>query len=500
MAKIDNIEKSNESNLLWVPIADAVDTFLKRRAGGCEGYERTWRLVHVWEAISTTLSNVAVARLREIDSAKNIYRKCREHLFGRSWNALSKSFDNYQGALDGSAVRRLEILNALSNDESTNSPYLASLRTFLRSPSINLSQLILAWARVCEVPDDVQASGNTQVREAMRHVNVFRNRFAHIPFPYDGLDEIADALEDVTEQLFCSEPRPWQSFPDERLESPLIGAFQWKDRFLRGSMPFRSPNQVDGIQCVFPAIPKKNIDPEIWNCEPFIFIDSMIRPHILTRLLSQSAGRWEYTRFRAEANSVIQKEEPKWLGLLPVPAEAEYRTAESVNEDNEEVKMVSTLTQNTDTTNLPTSLEVRPVNDFEEALRQIRNEEYEPAIHYFSKLVNIRPEYHVGWLRLGHAQRELAVRIRASDPEKAKELFNESIKSLTNATKHIDPDRIAQALYERSKTHYHWGRFTRDPALLNKALDDVEQAYTINADTTYLSWIDYLKRSVPTLS
>lgn len=496
MAKLDNIEKANENNFLWVPIADAVDTFLKRRAGGCEGYERTWRLIHVWEAISTTLSNVSVARLRDIDSEKQLYRKCREHLYGRSWNAMSKSFDKYQGALDGSAVRRLEILTAISNDESTDSLFLSSLRTFLRSPSINLSRLVLAWARVCEVPDDVQASENTQVRDAMRHINGFRNRFAHIPFPYDGLDEIADALEEVTEQLFTIDPKPWQSFPDERLESPLMGAIHWRDRFLRGSMHFRSPNQNEGISCVFPAIPKKNILPEIWNCQPFIFIDSMIRPHILTRLLSQSAGRWEYTRFRAEANSVIQKEEPQWLSLLPTPTELEYQTVESVNEDNEEAKLVATLTHSTEVGDLPASIETRSVNDFEEALRQIRNEEYEPAINYFAKLVNIRPEYHVGWLRLGHAQREFAVRIQVSNPEQAKKLFSESIKSLTTAANHIDSNRIAQALYERSKANYHWGRLTGDEAILRQSLDDVEQAYTIVDDTTYVSWIDYLKRNV----
>jgi tetratricopeptide (TPR) repeat protein len=410
---------------------------------------------------------------------------------------LSKSFDSYQGALDGSAVRRLDILIALTSHEITDSLYLSSLRAFLLSSSINLSRLVLAWARVCEVPEDVETSSDVQVRDAMRHINVFRNRFAHIPFPYDGLEEIADALEDVTEQLFSIEPRPWQGFPDERVESPLIGAIHWRDRLLRGSMPFRAQSQTMATMCVFPATPKKNIPSETWDCQPFIFIDSMIRPHILTRLLSQSAGRWEYTRFRAEANSVIQKEEPEWLGLLPIPTEAEYRTAESVNEDREEANLVATLTHGAEIGDIPASIETRPANDFEEALRQIRNEEYEPAINYFAKLVKMRPEYHIGWLRLGHAQRELAMRIRGNNREKAQELLAESVDSLTNATKHIDPNRIAQALYERSKTLYHWGRSTGDVTTLSKALSDAEQAFAKGADATYESWIDYLKRNVP---
>ena len=118
------LRKLNENNLLWVPIADAVGTFLRRRAGSCEGYERTWRLIHMWEAIATTLSNISVARLRDVDSAKHIYRKCREHLYGRSWNALSKSFDSYQGALDGSAVRRLLKMKVRMCEEMKDKSYL----------------------------------------------------------------------------------------------------------------------------------------------------------------------------------------------------------------------------------------------------------------------------------------------------------------------------------------------------------------------------------------
>ena len=404
--KIDNIEKANENNLLWVPIADAVDTFLKRRVGECEDYERIWRLIHVWEAIATTLSNLAVARLRDLDSAKHIYRKCREHLYGRSWNAISKTFDIYQGALEGSAVRRLDILMALASHENAESAYLTSLRTFLLASPIDLSRLVVAWARVCEVPEDARTAKDAQVRDAMRHINVFRNRFAHIPFPYDGLEDIADALEHVTEQLFSIDPRPWQSFPDARTENPLIGAIHWRDRLLRGSTYSRAQTQTSEAFCVFPAIPKKNTAPETWNCQPFIFIDSMIRPQILTRLLS-SVGRWEYTRFRAEANSVTQKEEPQWLSLLPIPTEDEYRTTESVKEDKEEAKLVAAFSQTSGTSDLSVSNGVRTANDFEEALRQIRNEEYEPAIEYFARLVKARPEYHVGWLRLGHAQREI---------------------------------------------------------------------------------------------
>lgn len=500
MTELINVEKANENNLLWPPIADALDTFLKRRTSGGEGYEKTWRLIHVWEAIVTTLSELGMARLREEDTdyTKQIYRKCREHLYGRSWDLISKSFNTYQGALDGSAMRRLDILMELSSNEASqmNSPFLKSLYKFLISPSIDLSYLIAAWARVCEVPDDSRNSGKNQVRNAMKQVNTFRNRFAHVPFPYDGLDEIADALENVTEQLFSIEPMPWQIFPDERIESPLTGAIHWKDRYLRGNMPFKAESYTSNPVCVFPAKKKKVSTAESWNCQPFIYIDSMVRPYILTRLLSHSSGRWEFTRFRAEANSVIQKDEPGWLEILPIPIEAEYRTAESSTEDKQEADLIATLSNASENSRSEIT-ETRSTNEFEEALRQIRNSEYEPAIDYFSRLVEARPEYHVGWLRLGHAQRELAVRMRVNNPEKAKNLFAESTESLTKASSHLDPNRGAQALYECSKTYYHWGRFINNYDYLGKALENAETAYALSPDTSYETWIDYLKRNAP---
>lgn len=496
MADLVNIEKANDNNLLWPPIADAMDTFLKRRTCGGEGYERTWRLIHVWEAIGATLSGVAVARLRQMD-AKNLYRKCREHLYGRSWNSLSKSFDTYQGALDGSAMKRLDTLMELASNEASqlDSRFLKSLHNFLTSQSIDISRLVSAWARVCEVPSDAQVSGNIQVRNAMRHINTFRNRFAHIPFPYDGLDDIAERLEDVTEQLFSVEPKPWQFFPDERVESPLIGAIHWRDRLLRGSMPFKAQSTVEEPTCVFPGKPKTAHDQETWAGQPFIFIDSMIRPYVLTRLLSQSSGKWEYTRFRAEANSVIQKEQPKWLELISIPSEPEYRTQESSSEDEQEANIIATISISPKA--IDTSTDSRPINEFEEALRQIRNGEYEPAIDYFYRLVSLRPEYHVGWLRLGHAQRELAVRMRISDPQKAVELFQASVKSLQAASAHVDPSRGAQALYECSKSYYHWGRFVNSFDCLRKAIENAEQAYALSPDTSYETWIEYIKRNTP---
>ena len=44
---------------------------------------------------------------------------------------------------------------------------------------------------------------------------------------------------------------------------------------------------------------------------------------VLTRLISEANGVWEYTRFLAERNSVIRDERPEYLVTLPAPAATE---------------------------------------------------------------------------------------------------------------------------------------------------------------------------------
>lgn len=67
MNAITNLERANETNLLWPPIAEAVDAYLKRKDGNADGYERTWRLVHIWEAVTLTLGAAAATRVRHPD-------------------------------------------------------------------------------------------------------------------------------------------------------------------------------------------------------------------------------------------------------------------------------------------------------------------------------------------------------------------------------------------------------------------------------------------------
>jgi hypothetical protein len=76
----------------------------------------------------------------------------------------------------------------------------------------------------------------------------------------------------------------------------------------------------------------------------------------------------------------------------------------------------------------------------------------------FEELVRRTPSYHLGWLRLGHAQLELAMRKRHADSAAALDPLNESVDALTRAAEHSDRPWQAQALYEPSKAYYHRGR------------------------------------------
>lgn len=490
---LTNLEKSAESNVLWPPIADAIGTFVRRRAIGADGYELTWRLIHVWEAIAATLTAAITSRLRSVTGLGPSFLRAREHMHGRTWDPLSGTFKRSQAVLDGSATRRIDLLWELDSIDPTASRFLVSAKTFLKMSGLNLRALVSSWKQICDVPQDAASADQFTVREALRHVNSFRNRFAHVPFPYDEMGDLAAALSDVTEQLFSLDPKPWQSFPDDRPESPLNGCIECAGRRLRGKLePQLCESDGDAPRFVFPAMPAKPADyRESWDAAPFVHVDSMFRPSILTRLVSESNGVWEYTRFLAERNSVIRYECPAYLVALAPPAASEYPAP--IEEEEQEEAVVPAATPSVDG-HPPAGAD----DAFGRALRDIANEDYEPAISFFRELVRRTPSYHIGWLRLGHAQRELALRKRYTDPTAALDLLNKSVDALTKATEHSHRPRQAQALYERSKAYYHRGR---DPSAgdgagrdVTLALRDAEEAYAITPDTKYETWIAYLQQ------
>lgn len=513
---LPNIEKSAESNTLWPPIADAIGTFIRRRSAQADGYELTWRIIHVWEAVATVLTSAAASRLRTLAGATNAFLRCREHLHGRTWDPLSRTFNRFQGALDGSATRRIDLLWDLDNVKAPGSRFLDSTKQFLKTNGLQLRALVDSWKQICDVPAEVIGSDQFTVREALRHVNTFRNRFAHVPFPYDEMTQLSATLAEVTEQLFSLDPKPWQCFPDERLESPLNGAIEYRSRRLRGKLEPQICDMSDTEpHFVYPAmLAKKNAVNlvenavnlvEKWEAAPFLSVDSMFRPSILTRLISEANGVWEYTRFFAERNSVVRDERPDYLPKLQQPAANEY----PVPDEEEQEEQVATSTTTTPPTPGPDQGSVEPSpaqpmveNDFGRALRQIANYEYEPAIAYFQTLVQTRPNYHIGWLRLGHAQRELAMRKRGIEDSEAKNLFSRSIEALTNAAKHSHLPRQAEALYERSKAHYHCGRIDSSSDVNGgwmQAMQDAEEAFKVSPETKYETWIGFLKQHRPAL-
>lgn len=489
MTNLINIEKSAAYNTLWPPIADALSTYIRRRSAGADGYELTWRLIHVWEATTAVLSGAVTTRLRDLGTeGSGAYLTCREHLHGRTLDPLSKTFKNSQGALDGSANRRLELLLSVDSLDKVESAFLQSVKQFLQSKGVDLRPLVTSWQQICDVPPDA-SNQNLRVYDVFKHVNTFRNRFAHVPFPYDEVAKVAETLALVTEQLFTIEPFPWQIFSDGRLHSPLHGAIVYRSRKLIGSLPptetTHQATEPEEPHFLFPGTTTKNDqhEAEMWMSRPFLFVDSMFRPSVLTRLISEANGVWEYTRFLAERNSVVRQERHSYLASLPVPSSVDYPPSPDEQEDEAQEALEKAALDTAPSSPAASNRD----QDFERALRDIANEEYEPAIKFFQDLVEKRPDYHIAWLRLGYALREHAMRIRFSEPEAAKLLFDRSIDALTRATQHRSLAWEAQALYERSKSRYH----TED---LAQALQDAQAAYAKTKEPKYQSWITYVSQ------
>ncbi len=478
MKETPNIDLASSSGFLWPPIGDALDTFLRRRHSGAEAYERVWRLIHVWEATEITLAVAAIAKLLESEPAGSTCRRAREFFYGVSWNQVTRSFNESQGAAAGSIDQWINIIEEVCKADLRTGLFLPALRRLVEAEAVHFRALALAWGRACDYPDELlnEQDEPFRVRQAMRYVNALRNRIAHVPFPFDALGELADTLEAATEELFSVAPTP-SSHEKGGESSALTGAFRAGRCFLRGSQAPRwlTESQGDSVAFVFPCV-EKAASIESWLAQSFVYLDPMKRPHVLTRVKGFDVA--EYTRFRAEANALVVQADSGIDFKLPRPALREYQA-------EEEIAAVQ-----------PQDAEAAISK--EEAIEAIRLEDYDKAIPYFERLVIDRPDYHVGWLRLGHAKREKAVRLAPNDRPAAVDLLIEASRATERGVGHRDPEYQALAHYEASKVYYHLSRLERGQLSYGEQTRrHARDAVALSPELKYQTWLQYVERWVP---
>lgn len=429
----------------------------------------------MWEATEITLAVVAISRVRQQAGTAELLRRQREFFYGKFWDPVTQSFNSQQGAADGSVDGWINILDEVAKADNFEGRYLPALNQFLKASGIEMQSLLSAWAKACDVPPDFPAQGAVEVRAAMRYVNSFRNRFAHVPFPHDPLAEVSNALEAATENLFTIPPLP-ASHEKVGQSSPLTGAFRRGRCFFHGSqLHSLTEGPTEELEFVFPCR-KYGEQLESWAAGPTVHIDSMMRPHILTRV--KGLDVCEYTRFRAEANAVLVLPETGMAAWLPDPSKADYQPEKEL------------------TPEVPTARQGEPM--MSDAIEAIRSGEYDTAISFFERLSQKKPDYHVGWLRLGRARREKAVRMAAEQRDQALGLLLAAADDLRRAGEHIDLDYQALAHYERSKAFFHLARLEPgDEESRKLSHEEADMAYALSTDKKHQTWRDYLQTWAP---
>jgi hypothetical protein len=454
-------------------------------ASAADHYELIWRLIHICECTVITLASASISRLREMDKNQE-FLKLRERCYGITWNSTEASLEKGLGALDGSIDKWIEIIQYVSGLDIVDSRFLSALRTFLVGPAgcsssdlqshcIDLAPLARAWSRACDVPPSV-VPDKASVKDTIQAINSLRNRFAHVPFPYDQLQDIYRELETCTFRFFEIPPTAANE------ESPLSGSFASKDSILRGPGYRHTPDNWTPVECET-FVWGKNTEQELWDARPFVFLDKMMRPYLLSRLKNE-AGSWEYTRYLAEANAVYGLNSPDLLKLLPRPEEADYRKDEPPPKQAVEIVGESHAAETTAASR-------------EEAFAAVRRRDFEPAIAFWKTEVQQRPFYHSGWQRLGFAQREYGVDLTDSASERAEQLLRDSIVSFNHAVEHSDPQYKAEAYYNRSKAHWRLWRLVGDKQEFEHAVEDAQTAASQFYDHRFISWSEFLKENVP---
>lgn len=489
MSKTPALVVAHRQNQLWPSIHAASDVYLRRRGCGAEPYELIWRLLHIWECCVITLASAAAARIHSIDDLAELDRTIREKCFGVSRNDLIGKLERQGfGALDGSVDRWVEILSLASNLPLGKSPFLDAVIHFLNGSHppendgstkaaalIDLGPFVTAWRGACDVPSSLP-SGPVEPKAAMRVVNSFRNRFAHVPFPYDRLDEIYRQLEPATFQLF--ECQPLGS------GAALLGGVRYRGHLVVGSShsPDAFDDTAEDLRYVFGYTKKE--PGEDWSAKPFVHIDAMMRPYVLTRLRDEE-GAWEYTRYLAESNAVMLLTDPTLLTSFPRPAESEYPPLPSPPPVIKPIPVGP----------VPKGTPVTPavVTTSEDVARALHIRDFAQAIPYLEQVVAERPRYHSGWLRLGIARREKAVDLIEADHRKeAEAMLREAVTAFEKASQHAESWGRADALYNLSKAEYRLWQVTVDLTHAMCARQRADEAYALSPDERYATWVEYL--------
>jgi len=366
----------------------------------------------------------------------------------------------------------IEILEYVSTIDANDSCYLTSLKHFLNGRScpdgedsittIDLTSFMSAWARACDIPSGLSRDKVT-IKNALKVVNSFRNRLAHVPFPYDPISDVYRGLESCTEQLFSAYPKPTSE------NGTLSGSIGYRGQVIKGSTPLQSPlaEPLDSAVFIF-GFKDKGLWTEKWDANLFIHIDTMLRPYILTRL-RDDAGLWEYTRYLAESNAVVTIQKPDYLEQLPIPSERDYLS----ESEGEPSVIESTLVAKEGTETEVSEHEELVVKSMGDANWAIRTRMFAPAIKFLEELLENRQDYHVGWLRLGHAKREFAVDLHiqsgTDDTDHMPEirgLLESSLNDFCKAKGHISAPYRAEAHYHASKSYLRLWQYFKDESFL----------------------------------
>ena len=483
MDNSDPIANAHRQNQLWPSIHSAVEVLHRCTVAKAGAYELIWRLIHIWEATVITLASAGATRLKSEDVDSDAFRGARERLFGMALDDAGQVVKTGPGALDGSIDQWIEILNQIAKlPLRSEDQFLGRLQRFLtttgaeqsQKASVNLDPLVRSWGAACDVTGI--RSEPVPALEAMKAINTFRNRFAHVPFPYDQVDNLHIALESATSELFAI------STGGAGPDSPLNGTFVASGAGSKGGAFGTIVDQDSGREPRFAVGGKKWLPSEIWGASPFLESDEMMRWYLLTRL-KNSEGVWEYTRYLAESNAVIERNDPDLLDVLRRPTNDEYPDLDSEADGLSDV---------------PDSPPTERQASMATALTALRDRKFSQAIPLLREYLEHRPDYHIGWSRLGYCLREQAVEeASAGNVDKSLKMLAKAEFAFTTAHDHRDLYYQADALYQRSKTHWRTWMVARGDERgsgeLEKAMSDARAATDAWDDSKFASWLEFLE-------
>lgn len=524
-----------DQHRLWTSVANAVDAYRRRViAHPTAHYEHVWRLIHVHEALIVTLGALLATRFLDGTCTASAERRdeLRRALLGEDARASGDALASTPGdgpCLQGLISSWIALLRpeGILREARGRSAFSKAALDYM-GMELGRLRVTEGWRIVAQVPD-IYEKEKVRLVDRFAAINILRNKFAHVPFPFHAVQALhwqlrRDVFEMLLEDYQEDKDGPMGDLPSRKWRTPLRGRLRSSRGWTTGSeYGLRiNPGPITEAGEAWAAFEVDGGgEPEEWSVQPLFRFGPDLKVSLLFKIdlagledLGQTESlAAEYHRFGAEAapheKTQLEAEGFKPL-LFELPAEPETRGGDGSGAEAQgamkpaaiepgapmqqgEAPLLDDEADSKDLRDSRTPAELR-----DRAERAFKQKRYKEALANYESLAKTGGALYNDVAKSRHAGALWRVNIHGKVPaERRLEPLRKAADLLKDASRHREPGYKARALYELSKVLWYVAQLESEPRpSLEESLKRAAEAAAISNDWSFISWYEKVQQDL----